>query len=374
MKKLILFLAVVCYAAMMQAQTLNVTYIDENGVEQTASNVTEITNASATLTGGWYVVYGADVKTGTLVCQDAVHLILADGAKLTATGKGEPDSTPGIRVTGDGNSLTIYGQTNQSGQLEANGGYWAAGIGGGDCESGSNITINGGNVTANGGEFAAGIGGGDSKEGFNITINGGNVTATGINGGAGIGGGAFGSGFNITINGGTVTANREKDASCIGGGYDADGSNIRVATTLLLKADGNNPPTEEIEHGDGDIAGKLAGKRYATIVSILPFRDAAFAAINAAVGDVTNENIMYFITPSKKNIEAATTTNAINSIKEKALTDLQNALAIYDAGKTDGFGTLGEKQNGPAVKVTGKGNKEIILYAPKKVEYIKVNE
>ena len=83
---------------------------------------------------------------------------------------------------------------------------------------------------------------------------------------------------------------------------------------------------------------------------------------------------MYFITPSKKNIEAATTTNAINSIKEKALTDLQNALAIYDAGKTDGFGTLGEKQNGPAVKVTGKGNKEIILYSPKKVEYIKVNE
>ena len=403
MKKLILFLAAVCYAAMMQAQTLNVTYIDENGVEQTASNVTEITNASATLTGGWYVVYGADVKTGTLVCQDAVHLILADGAKLTATGKGEPDSTPGIRVTGDGNSLTIYGQTNQSGQLEANGGYstagigggdyesgsnitinggtitanggyWAAGIGGGDHGSGSNITINGGNVTANGEEFAAGIGGGDSKEGFNITINGGNVTATGINGGAGIGGGAFGSGFNITINGGTVTANREKDASCIGGGYNADGSNIRVATTLLLKADGNNPPTEEIEHGDGDIAGKLAGKRYATIVSILPFRDAALAAINAAVGDVTNENIMYFITPSKKNIEAATTTNAINSIKEKALTDLQNALAIYDAGKTDGFGTLGEKQNGPAVKVTGKGNKEIILYAPKKVEYIKVNE
>ena len=345
MKKLILFLAAVCYAAMMQAQTLNVTYIDENGVEQTASNVTEITNASATLTGGWYVVYGADVKTGTLVCQDAVHLILADGAKLTATGKGEPDSTPGIRVTGDGNSLTIYGQTNQSGQLEANGGYSTAGIGGGDYESGSNITINGGNVTA-----------------------------TGINGGAGIGGGAFGSGFNITINGGTVTANREKDASCIGGGYDADGSNIRVATTLLLKADGNNPPTEEIEHGDGDIAGKLAGKRYATIVSILPFRDAALAAINAAVGDVINENIMYFITPSKKNIEAATTTNAINSIKEKALTDLQNALAIYDAGKTDGFGTLGEKQNGPAVKVTGKGNKEIILYSPKKVEYIKVNE
>ena len=374
MKKLILFLAAVCYAAMMQAQTLNVTYIDEKGVEQTASNVTEITNASATLTGGWYVVYGADVKTGTLVCQDAVHLILADGAKLTATGKGEPDSTPGIRVTGDGNSLTIYGQTNQSGQLEANGGYSTAGIGGGDHGSGYNITINGGNVTANGGESAAGIGGGHSNEGFNITINGGNVTATGINGGAGIGGGAFGSGFNITINGGTVTANREKDASCIGGGYNADGSNIRVATTLLLKADGNNPPTEEIEHGDGDIAGKLAGKRYATIVSILPFRDAALAAINAAVGDVTNENIMYFITPSKKNIEAATTTNAINSIKEKALTDLQNALAIYDAGKTDGFGTLGEKQNGPAVKVTGKGNKEIILYAPKKVEYIKVKE
>ena len=38
------------------------------------------------------------------------------------------------------------------------------------------------------------------------------------------------------------------------------------------------------------------------------------------------------------------------------------------------LGSLGTKQNGPAVKVTDKDDNEIILYAPKKVEYIKVKE
>ena len=75
------------------------------------------------------------------VCQGDVNLILADGAKLTATG----DATQaGICVSGKGNSLTIYGQTYQSGKLEAevNAG---AGIGGnGEGGEGSNITINGG--------------------------------------------------------------------------------------------------------------------------------------------------------------------------------------------------------------------------------------
>ena len=354
---------------------ISTTYIDENGEAQEVDAI-EVRNSFIPVTWGvantttWYIVNDANVRLAAgAICKSDVRLILADGAVLTATGE---QNHAGIEVSG-GNSLTIYGQTAQTGKLEANGGEFAAGIGGGDKANGSNITINGGTVTANGGWLAAGIGGGNRGAGSNITINGGTITANGGEYAAGIGGGDRASGSNITINGGTVTANGEKDAACIGGGHEAAGSNICVATTLLVKADGNNPPTEEIEHdGGGDIAGKLHIKRYATIVSILPFRDAAIAAINAAVGDVTN--IMYFITPSKKNIEAATTTNAINTIKEKAFADLQKLFAIYDAGKTDAFGTLSEKQNGPALIVTDKDDKEIILYSPKSVEYIKVKE
>ena len=373
------------------SSTISTTYIDENGEVQEVV-ATEARSSATPVTWGeerkttWYIVNEGTVLLKGAICQGDVRLILADGAKLTATGwvgeKEHPEDPeennpcyPGIQVSGNGNSITIYGQANQSGQLEANGGEWAAGIGGGYWIEGTNITINGGTVTANGGDAGAGIGGGHEANGTNITINGGTVTANGGRSAAGIGGGDRATGSNITINGGTVTANGDGSASGVGGGALGSSNNIRVATTLLVKADGNNPPTEEIEHdGGGDIAGKLHKKRYATITSILPFWDAAIAAINAAVGDVTNENIMYFITPSKKNIEAATTTNAINTIKEKALADLQNIFAIYDAGKTDAFGTLSEKQNGPALIVTDKNDKEIILYSPKSVEYIKVNE
>ena len=99
MRKLFLFIAALTLSAGLWAID-NVKYIDAAGVEQTANGVTEITNASTTLSGGWYVVYGADVQTGTLICQGAVHLILADGAKLTTTGEGF-GQTPGIQVSGD---------------------------------------------------------------------------------------------------------------------------------------------------------------------------------------------------------------------------------------------------------------------------------
>ena len=327
------------------------------GIEKWESgkvNAIEVTSSNELITWGeagkttWYVVTGADVTLSQgAVCAGNVNLILADGAKLIVNGQ---SGQAGIQVSGTGNSLTIYGQSNQSGQLEAMGGESGAGIGGGSRGTGSNIAINGGTVTANGGLYGAGIGGGASGSGSNITINGGTVTANGCD--------VFGL---------TTTAG-------IGGGNYGSGSNIKVATTLLVKADGNNPPTTEIDNDGGDIAGKLDLKPHATITSILPFRDAAIAAIDAAIEGVTNENIKAIATTAKTNIQSATTTSGINSIKEKALADLQNALAIYNDGKADAFGTLSEKQNGPALIVTDKDDNEIILYSPKSVEYIKVNE
>ena len=207
-----------------------VSYLDKNGSKQTADNVTVVESSTTAWSDGWYVVNSNVTIDNRVTVSGKVHLILADGASLTANG--------GINVA-ENNSFTVYAQSVEKnmGTLTATGGSYGAGIGGrnGDRNgsSGGNITINGGNVTATGGDAAAGIGGGVFGSGGNITINGGNVTATSGNEAAGIGGGQGGSGGNITINGGTVTATSVTPLGAgIGGGSgagsDASGGNITI--------------------------------------------------------------------------------------------------------------------------------------------------
>ena len=246
-KSFFLFIALTLGIGAWAQETQTVNYIDANGEKTVTATV--ITNETNTLSTGWYVVLGNDVQTGTLTCQGGVHLILADGAKLTATGNNTSSNAAGIQVSGGSNYLIIYGQTNQTGQLIATGGgdiglatgVGSAGIGGGWHGSGSNITINGGIVTANGGPYAAGIGGGHSGSGSNITINGGIVTANGGQWAAGIGGGNDGgSGSNITINGGIITATGGDCAAGIGGGYEGSGSNITINGGIVAANGGEN--------------------------------------------------------------------------------------------------------------------------------------
>ena len=116
-----------------------------------------------------------------------------EGKNTAASGFGDA----GVEKGNDGN-LTI-GSKSGEGKLTANGGDYAAGIGGGYLHSGNDITITGGEVTANGGQYGAGVGGGCVGAGSDITISGGKVTATGGINGAGIGGGYDEGGSNITI-------------------------------------------------------------------------------------------------------------------------------------------------------------------------------
>lgn len=181
---------------------------------------------------------------------ESTYLILCDGAKLTAKkgiyvgeGKGlyiyaqSPDisamgaleavgETDNAGIGGDDGdcgTIAIYG-----GNITAQGGHNAAGIGGGNGGIGTNISINGGKVTAQGGDYAAGIGGGASGDAGNISIHGGNVTAEGGVRGAGIGGGASGNAGIISIHGGNVTAKGlgAQGGAGIGSGYlgSSDGS------------------------------------------------------------------------------------------------------------------------------------------------------
>ena len=152
--------------------TINdVKYLDENGSEQTADNVTVVDSSMTEWQSGWYIVNSNITIDNRVTVSGDVHLILADGASLTAHDD--------INVA-QGNSFTVYAQSAGAdmGVLTAkNKGMDEAGIGGGSWENAGTITINGGNVTATGGSFAAGIGGGNKASGGTITINGGKVTA-----------------------------------------------------------------------------------------------------------------------------------------------------------------------------------------------------
>lgn len=136
----------------------------------------------------------------------------------------------GLQKNGDSDNvgkLTIQG----TGSLTATGGNKGAGIGGGNENSASNITINGvtdgGKVTAKGGTWAAGIGGGGYGDGSVIIINNSEVNATSNGSGAGIGGGKRsnsgkgGKGSDIEISGKSkVTAESNSFGAGIGGGAE----------------------------------------------------------------------------------------------------------------------------------------------------------
>lgn len=146
-------------------------------------------------------------------------------------------------ATGTG-ELTITDETGTSGSLEATGGIYGAGIGGGREGDGSNITITGSaEVTATGGDDGgSGIGGGYSGSGSDITIEGSaEVTAQGGVKGSGIGGGAYGSGSNITISGSAeVTAQGTDGGAGIGGGEGDTGSDITITGSAEVIAKGGN--------------------------------------------------------------------------------------------------------------------------------------
>lgn len=210
-----------------------VSYLDENGDEQTADNVTVVESSMTTWNGGWYVVNNIVTIGSRVTVSGEVHLILADGASLTVN--------DGINVA-EGNSFSVYAQSDSEnmGALTATGVDFAAGIGGGSHGSGGNITISGGNVTASGGDGAAGIGNGkDSGSGGNIIIHGGSVKATGGQYAAGIGGGLMGSGGTITIHGGSVTANGGDEAAGIGGGVFGSGGKITINGGNVTATSGN---------------------------------------------------------------------------------------------------------------------------------------
>ena len=194
-------------------------------------------NEAQALVDGWYVVEGA-VNISTLLVIGDAHLILPDGTQLKAN--------DGVSLL-LGGSLTVYGQSADSGTLYAHpngvgiGGSGELIVQGGtiDAQGSSKnaaigsaegrdqslfVTINGGNVNAVGGYQAAAIGGGcrsdgDGANGGVVRIHGGIVTVVGGEEAAGIGGGYMGRAGDITITGGRVNATGGHLGAAIGSGY-----------------------------------------------------------------------------------------------------------------------------------------------------------
>ena len=255
------------YTAEKAAQ---IRYLDENGVLQLMDNVTPLTSASAGISAGWYVATGETTISERVVVTGNVHIILADGAHLTAL--------LGITVS-PGNSLTIYSQSmgdsmGRLTSLPSGSSHAGAGIGGAAGAVGApghagTIIINGGLITARNGGLTAntaiggaygnvGYGGGD---GGTIIINGGVVIAT-SSGGTAIGGGSCtttaaspGASGSIAINGGTVVATGGgSGGNGIGGGYNNDVYGAQGAGTFTMN--GNAVVTA---NRIGDTSAKTSG-------------------------------------------------------------------------------------------------------------------
>ncbi len=209
-------------------------------------NVTVEAGAAATITGS---------KNVQISCQAGVTLTLSD---VTIDVSGTTNACA-LSFTGSGNTLILSGENTLrsgsresgvrvesgtaleikgAGSVNATGGQYAAGIGGGYDSDGGTITIEGGTVTATGGQYAAGIGGGYEGDGGTITIKSGTVTATDGDGGAGIGGGYYGDGGTITITGGTVTAIGGNSGAGIGGGHEGDGGTITIKSGTVTATSG----------------------------------------------------------------------------------------------------------------------------------------
>ena len=186
--------------------------------------------------------YSTGGDTGTLIAAGGY-----DGAGIGGRKKKDGEESDACAGTSD---ITITGGQIKAGSLiETNKEYpqteqGGAGIGGAaGGGNATNITITGNaDVSAAGGYYSAGIGGGNDGNATNITISGNaKVAAAGSNsGGAGIGGGDYGVGENIRITDhADVTAYGGNQGAGIGGGGYRGGS-VEISGNAKVFAKGAN--------------------------------------------------------------------------------------------------------------------------------------
>ena len=215
---------------------------------------------------GYVEAYGGDNSAGIGGGNcDNGGTITIDGGEIKAYG-GTDAAGIGGGYNGHGGSISITGGT-----ITAKGGSEGAGIGGGEDGPGGNIRISGGIITAEGGNFAAGIGGGDGKDGGTILITGGEIKAYGGTDAAGIGGGEEGNSGSITINGGNVYASGSSYGVGIGAGEDGDVSNMISINGGTVDAYGGSDIMRAIGGEDDEDYSYISIGENIRVTSISPF-------------------------------------------------------------------------------------------------------
>ena len=176
--------------------------------------------------------------------------ITINGGTITASGYEKVDDyVAGSGIGGGGVEDGWEGGSAETiiitgGTVIANGGSGSAGIGGGCCGCGGNITVSGENtvVIAQGGRWGAGIGGGEAYHPNTLTFTGGTITATGGDAAAGIGGGSEGGGGTVIIEGSKtlITATSGKGAEYgIGPGQHVEDGTLKLGSGVHMKISDN---------------------------------------------------------------------------------------------------------------------------------------
>lgn len=183
--------------------------IDENAVVAIAGQsrlpVELVLDDGADVTLDGVTIAGESGVPAVTTTENANVTLRLDGDNTLEGGTGAAAVQPAVGAT-----ITIVdGAEAGIGQLTANGGAGAAGIGAGASTACGNVTIAGGHIEANGGTGAAGIGAGSGADGDcgTITIAGGTVEAQrGGSSAQDVGNGGGGTCTSVVVTGGSLVA------------------------------------------------------------------------------------------------------------------------------------------------------------------------
>lgn len=165
--------------------------------------------------------------------------VLKGGYSHAGLEKNDSDGTGTLTIKDDHKAAD-----GSKASLLAKGKEKGAGIGGGECQDTSHITVTGGEITAVSGRFAAGIGGGNCSNGTDITIKGDATVIASGDAGAGIGGGGDGGRYTKGYGKVTITDHANVKAMSefgagIGGGRNA-GGDITISEDATVAAENFN--------------------------------------------------------------------------------------------------------------------------------------
>ena len=234
------------------------------------------------------------------------------------------------------------------------------------------MTITGGEINANGGNYGAGIGGGDYSSG-KVTISGGEINATGGYLGAGIGGGKEGRG-DVTIEGNTeVNAAGGTGGAGIGGGYGAKNNSNSTGNQITIRSNENGAPTvnatgsessidkktgEKIPSGAGIGSGAGDAKANITLEGKVTIVAKAGDG-NVAIGDINGEQELNGLAPGSNVTRSDSEGNDISLPGDKVPTPSGGGSAGGDSAGGDSTGgdsadVSVQESVFPGLVVTGK--------------------